>query len=125
MLIQRFRQQGSVMAEFSVGIFIFFALLVLVIEFCHALWDYSTLVEAARRGARYAVTHARGTGSDPATNPIKNVVVYASPTGPGPGVGPALRGLTLGMIDVTYRNLDGTPALATVFNSDVVVTVSI
>ncbi len=47
----------------------------------HLFWTHNALVEATRRGARYAATHAV---NDPN---VKNVVVYGTPN-PAPSAAP-------------------------------------
>jgi len=111
------------MAEFSFSVFILFLALIVVIEICHAMWDYSTLVESARRGVRYAVANLGANGNDTA---IKNVVVYGSPV--RGQAAPALPELQTNHVRVRYHNVvngSDSPMLSTTLDSEVVVTVRI
>jgi len=99
-------QRGSTLVEFAIGASVFLLVMFACIEFGRALWVHNALADAARRGARYAVTH---TAAD--INDVKNVAVYGDPAG---GTSPVVDGLTTGNINVTYSSFGLTGGTATV-----------
>ncbi|HYX42047.1 MAG TPA: TadE family protein, partial [Pyrinomonadaceae bacterium] len=68
------RERGAALVEFAIGATIFLTVLFAVIEFGLLLWTHNALTDAARRGARYAVTHPQSSVAD-----VQNVVVYGDP----------------------------------------------
>ena len=80
--------------EFAIGATVFLISMFAVLEFGRALWVHNALADAARRGARYAVTH-----SSADTASVKNVVVYGDPAG---GTQPLVNNLTTGNVAVSY-----------------------
>jgi Flp pilus assembly protein TadG len=95
--INSFKQneKGSTLVEFAIGATVFLMTVFAVLEFGRALWAHNALVDAARRGARYAVLH-QPTGAEDAR--IKNVVVYGDPDG---GPTPMLPGLSAANVQVS------------------------
>jgi Flp pilus assembly protein TadG len=71
-------EKGSTLVEYAIGASVFVLAVFGVLEFGRALWAHNALVDAARRGARYAVLH-QPTGAEDVK--IKNVVVYGNPDG--------------------------------------------
>ena len=88
-------QRGATLVEFSIGALVFFTATFGVLEFSRLLWTHNALADAARRGARYAVTHYE-TDADA----VKNVAVYGNPEGSGQ---PLVAGLEPWMLDVDYK----------------------
>jgi len=51
------RESGQAMVEYALLSVVFFALLLFIVDGGRILWNYVTVAEAARVGARYAVVH--------------------------------------------------------------------
>jgi Flp pilus assembly protein TadG len=105
-------ERGTTMAEFAIVSGVFFMLIIGIIEFGRLLYTHNALTDAARRGARYAVTHG-DTTSDPDPNIaacVKNVVVYGefgvNPTTCVPTGQPLINGLTTANVNVVYQGAD-------------------
>jgi Flp pilus assembly protein TadG len=60
-------EQGLMLIEFSISIWILFLVTLLIFEFCMTLYTYSVLGNAAREGIRYAIVH--GTDSSSCSGP--------------------------------------------------------
>ncbi len=68
----RRRNRGAAIVEFALGFMLFIMMLVGVMEFGLAVWAYTTVAQATRQGARYAMVHG---SANPATaDQIKSVV---------------------------------------------------
>jgi hypothetical protein len=89
-------QRGSTLVEFAIGALVFFTAVFGVLEFSRLLWTHNALNDAARRGARYAVTHGEADA-----NAVKNVAVYGNAEGEGQ---PLVAGLSPEMVDVDYKD---------------------
>ena len=87
-------ERGSTLVEFAIGATVFLTAMFAVLEFGRALWTHNALADAARRGARYATTHAQADSTG-----VKNVVVYGNPAGTGQ---PLLPNLGTGNVSVAY-----------------------
>src|SRR6476659_5640839 len=101
-------QHGIATIEFAVTAAFFFMMLVAVVAGGHFFWTHNALVEATRRGARYAADQCPNTGpfascADRATtiDRVKNVVLYDSSTA---GTSPFVPGLTTSNVTVTYSS---------------------
>jgi Flp pilus assembly protein TadG len=101
-------QRGIATIEFAVTAAFFFMMLVAVVAGGHFFWTHNALVEATRRGARYAADQCPNTGpfvacADRATtvDRVKNVVLYDSSTA---GTSPFIPDLTTSMVTVTYSS---------------------
>ena len=99
-------QRGIATIEFAVCAGFFFFMLVAVVAGGHFFWTHNALVEATRRGARYAANQCPDTAAfascpDRATTitRVKNVVLYDSSTA---GTSPFVPDLTDTMVTVTY-----------------------
>ncbi|MDX2034505.1 MAG: TadE family protein [Blastocatellia bacterium] len=94
---QRNRERGATLVEFaitgSVFLFAFFG----VLDFGRLLWTHNALADAARQGARHAVSNSVGS-----TTEIRNVVVYGNPAG---GASPIVTGLTTNNVEIVYDNV--------------------
>jgi Flp pilus assembly protein TadG len=88
------RERGATLVEFAIGATVFLISLFAVLEFGRALWVHNALSDAARRGARYAVTHSSADAGS-----VRNVVVYGNPAGSGQ---PLVNNLTTGNVAVSY-----------------------
>ena len=99
-------QRGVATVEFAITATVFFMMLVVVVIGGHIYWTHNALVEATRRGARYAANQLK-----PATNacvntsttvtPVKNVVLYGTPAA---GTTPIVPGLLASNVTVCYSN---------------------
>jgi hypothetical protein len=89
-------QRGATLVEFAIGALVFFTATFGVLEFSRLLWTHNALADAARRGARYAVTHFE-TDADA----VKKVAVYGNAAGTGQAL---VAGLTPDMVDVDYKD---------------------
>ena len=83
----RHSERGGTLIEFTVTAGIFFMMLIAITAAGHLFWTHNALVEATRRGARYAVTHATVVND---AN-VRNVVLYGTPA---PGTTPLVDNLT-------------------------------
>jgi Flp pilus assembly protein TadG len=100
-------ERGATMAEFAIISVVFFMIIFGIIEFGRLFYTHNALTDAARRGARYAVLHAK---TD--IGCVKKVVVFGEThvnpttcveTGP-----PLINGLTTTNVNVTYATDYGT-----------------
>jgi Flp pilus assembly protein TadG len=92
--LNRSGERGTTLVEFAIGATVFLMAMFAVLEFGRALWIHNALSDAARRGARYAVTHSPNDVAQ-----IKNVVVYGDPNG---GSQPLVNDLGVGNVTVSY-----------------------
>jgi len=97
----RNKQRGATLVEFSIAVTVFLLTMFAVLEFGRVLWTHNALMDAARKGARYAVLHKADQ-----IDSVKNVVVYDNPAG---GTTPLLENLSTANVQVVYNNftLDG------------------
>jgi len=68
------RERGASMVEFAIGGAFFFTVMFGVLELGRLLWVHNALVDATRRGARYAVLHPASSGNS-SNHKVQNVVV--------------------------------------------------
>ena len=87
-------ERGAALVEFSIAALVFLTSVFAVIEFGRLLWTHNALTDAARRGARYAVTHAPDPGK------AASVVVYG--TAADGANSPVVHGLTAKNVEVVY-----------------------
>jgi Flp pilus assembly protein TadG len=90
-------ERGAALLEFSIAGLVFLTAIFAVLEFGRLLWVHNGLTDAARRGARYAVTHSQSSMGD-----AQNVAVYGT-AADGPKT-PLVSGLTPGMVKFTYTS---------------------
>lgn len=90
-------ERGAALLEFSIAGLVFLTAIFAVLEFGRLLWVHNGLTDAARRGARYAVTHSQSQMAD-----AQNMAVYGT-TADGPK-SPMVAGLTPGMVKFTYND---------------------
>lgn len=105
---RRESQRGIATVEFAVTAAFFFMMLVAVVAGGHFFWTHNALVEATRRGARYAAHQCPDTGlfvgcpSRATTiDRVKSVVVYDSPTNLS---SPFVPNLATSNVTVTYSS---------------------
>ena len=93
--INKNRQRGASLVEFSIAATVFLTVMFAVIEFGRALWTHNALADAARRGARYAVLNQESKKGD-----VKKMVVYGSLDAEAK---PILDNLTTDNVEVDYE----------------------
>jgi Flp pilus assembly protein TadG len=89
-------EHGSTLIEFTVVAAVFFMMLVAIVAAGNLYYTHNALVEATRRGARYAVLNPTGS-----TTAVENVVVYGTDT-PAQGATSLIYNLTPANVIVTY-----------------------
>ena len=104
-------QRGSTIIEFAFIAVIFFMMLVGIAAGGHLYFTHNALVEATRRGARYAILQCRQgqsgcTDSGTSVTRIQNAAVYGTDN-PGTGATPLVSGLQPSNIDVSYSTGTG------------------
>jgi len=102
-------ERGIATIEFAVTAPFFLMMIVVVVAGGHFFWTHNALVEATRRGARYAASQCNPTDTactnyDTALVRIKNMVIYNSPTA---GTEPFVPNLQASNILVTYSKRPG------------------
>lgn len=97
---KRGNERGGTLLEFTIVAAAFLMVLVGIVAAGNLYYTHNALVEATRRGARYAVMNTTGS-----TTAVKNVVVYGTPT-PGTGATSAIYNLQTSNVTVTYSSLN-------------------
>jgi len=90
-------ERGNTLVEFSITGTAFLVIFFGVLDFGRLLWTHNALSDAARQGARHAVSN-----SVTSTAAIKNAVVYGNPNG---GLTPVVPGLTADNVEIIYDNV--------------------
>jgi hypothetical protein len=90
-------ERGSTLVEFALTSSVFLLTFFGVLDFGRLLWVHNALSDAARQGARHAVST-----SITNTTAIKNTVIYRNPDG---GLSPIAPGLTPNNIEIIYENV--------------------
>lgn len=93
--INKNKERGASLVEFSIAATVFLTVMFAVVEFGRALWTHNALADAARRGARYAVINEQSKMDD-----VKKIVVYGSLNADAK---PILDNLTTDNVDVDYE----------------------
>ena len=88
-------ERGAALVEFSIAALVFLTSIFAVIEFGRLLWTHNALTDAARRGARYAVTHGPA-----AADQAASVVVYGTPN--DGATSPVVTGLSKANVKVVH-----------------------
>jgi Flp pilus assembly protein TadG len=105
-----YSQRGVATLEFAFTVGFFLTMVAAVVAGGHFFWTHNAMVEATRRGARYAAMQCRpgsvGCDSSTTITRIKNVVLYNSPTA---GSQPFVPRLTASNIVITYSKRSGSP----------------
>jgi len=105
---KRSNERGGSLIEFTVVALGFFMILVGIVAAGNLYYTHNALVEATRRGARYAVLNSTGS-----TTAVKNVVVYGTPT-PAAGATSLIYNLQPSNVNVTYTGLNVAQGTVTV-----------
>jgi len=100
-------ERGIATIEFAVTSGFFLMMIVAVVAGGHFFWTHNALVEATRRGARYAASQCNPSDTacanyDTAVARIKNMVLYNSPS---TGTDPFVPNLTTANVIVTYSQV--------------------
>ena len=101
-------ERGSTLIEFTVVASVFFLMLVAIVAAGNLYYTHNALVEATRRGARYAVLHPTGS-----TTAVRNVVIYGTDS-PAAGATPLVYNLQTTNVTVTYTGLNVAQGTVTV-----------
>src|SRR5215213_83573 len=104
----RRNERGGSLIEFTVVASVFFLMLVAIVAAGNLYYTHNALVEATRRGARYAVMHPTGS-----TTAVKNVVVYGTDA-PADGARSLIYNLQPTNVIVTYTDLNVAQGTVTV-----------
>ena len=99
-------EDGVATVEFAITAAFFFMMLIAVVAGGHLFWTHNALVEATRRGARYAANQCKPNlggcaNSSTTLDRVKNVVIYNSST---TGTTPFVPNLQTSNVTVTYSN---------------------
>ena len=93
-------ERGAALLEFAIGATIFLTATFAVLEVGRLLWVHNSLVDATRRGARYAVNHDI---SGQSLTEIQNMAVYGNTAGTGQ---PLVSDLKTTQVLVNYSNYE-------------------
>src|SRR5690348_11222513 len=104
-------EKGSTIIEFAIVATVFFMMLVGIAAAGSLFYTHNALVEATRRGARYAVLQCKPSQNgcpDSATvvARIQNIVVYGTDA-PASGATPLISGLQTSNVTVEYSSSPG------------------
>lgn len=105
MLMNRFpnirtSERGGSLIEFTIVAAVFFLMLVGIVAVGNLYYTHNALVEATRRGARYAVLHPTGSTTD-----VQNVVLYGTDE-PADGARTVVYNLQPDNVTVNYQGLN-------------------
>lgn len=98
--------QGNTIIEFAIVSTVFFMMLVAIVAGGHLYYTHNALVEATRRGARYAVLHCKPSQTGCANSGtvvanVKDIVVYGTDA-PAAGATSLIPNLQPSNVIVTY-----------------------
>jgi Flp pilus assembly protein TadG len=97
---------GGTLIEFTVVAAVFFMMLVGIVSAGNLYYTHNALVEATRRGARYAVLNPNG-----GATAVQNVVIYGTDS-PSGGATPLVYNLQPANVTVCYSGAAGCPGQA-------------
>ena len=100
-------ERGVTTVEFAMTAAFFLMMVVVVVAGGHLFWTHNALVEATRRGARYAALQCKQdlagcANSATSVARVRNVVLYDSSTAPGGTPRPFVPNLQASNVTVTY-----------------------
>ena len=104
----RHTECGGSLIEFTVIATVFFMMLVGIVSAGNLYYTHNALVEATRRGARYAVMNPSGSNTA-----VTNVVLYGTPT-PADGATSLIYNLQPNNVVVNYAGLNVAQGTVTV-----------
>jgi len=102
----RGNERGGTLIEFTVVAAVFFMMLVGIVAAGNLYYTHNALVEATRRGARYAVLNPSG-----GATAVQNVVIYGNPSPPS-GATPLVYNLQPANVTVCYQGAVSCPGQA-------------
>lgn len=105
---RRGEERGTATLEFTFVASIYLTMMVGIVAGGTIFWAHNSLMDATRRGARYAASQCNPcssccTGNSTALTRIKNVVVFGTDNPPN-GARPIVPGLTTSNVKVEYYN---------------------
>ena len=102
------RERGVATTEFALALPMLLMIMLPILEFGRAYYQYNTLAKSVRQAARYLSVRSPGIDVDKA----RNIVVYGNPAGTG---SPLVPGLSLSNVPTPTYGTTGTyPVLNTV-----------
>ena len=102
------RERGVALTEFALALPMLLMIMLPILEFGRAYYQYDTLAKSVRQAARYLSVRSPGIDVDKA----RNIVVYGNPAGTG---SPLVPGLSLSNVPTPTYGTTGTyPVLNTV-----------
>ena len=102
------REKGVALTEFALALPMLLMLLLPILEFGRAYYQYNTIAKSVRQAARYLSVRSPGVDVDKA----RNIVVYGNPAGTGT---PLVPGLSLSNVPTpTWGTTGSYPVLNTV-----------
>jgi Flp pilus assembly protein TadG len=102
----RDKERGGTLIEFAIVASVFFMMLVGIVAAGNLYYTHNALVEATRRGARYAVLNPSGGAAA-----VQNVVIYGTDSPPS-GATPLVYNLQPANVSVCYSGAVGCPGQA-------------
>lgn len=106
------RRRGNAVLEFALSFTLLWTIFSGVFQFGYSMYVYSSLANAVAQGARFAARVDFDSPGYAFVSPVKNMVVYGSPTGVGNPLAP---GLTTSTVSVTWTtDAAGVPQTMTV-----------
>ena len=93
-------ERGGTLIEFTAVAVVFLMMVVGIVSAGNLFFTHNALVEATRRGARYAVLHPTGS-----TTAVQNVVIYGTDA-PAPGAGSLIYNLQPDNVIVNYAGMN-------------------
>jgi len=93
-------ERGAALVEFAIAATVFLAAVFAVLEVGRLLWTHNSLVDATRRGARYAVNQGMSTA---AQMEAKNMAIYGNADGTGQ---PLVSDLAPEQVKISYQNFE-------------------
>lgn len=104
----RDNERGGSLIEFTVVALVFFMMLLGIVSAGNLYYTHNALVDATRRGARYAVLNPTGS-----TTAVRNVVIYGTDN-PPTGAIPLVYNLQPANVTVNYNGLNVAQGTVTV-----------
>ena len=102
------RERGVALTEFALTLPMLLMIMLPILEFGRAYYQYNTIAKSVRQAARYLSVRSPGIDTDKA----RNIVVYGNPAGSGT---PLVPGLSLSNVPApTYCTTGSYPVLNTV-----------
>ena len=102
------RERGVATTEFALALPMLLMIMLPILEFGRAYYQYNTIAKSVRQAARYLSVRSPGIDTDKA----RNIVVYGNPAGSGT---PLVPGLSLSNVPApTYGTTGSYPVLNTV-----------